>query len=409
MYIGRKILLRKERENEIVMLHKSSGCYCVVNRVAAEIAYYIDKESSKREILEKLKARYNIGNDYANFLISETARQMHELVFWNDKEGYGKRTHAPLRAGWRLTGKCNLRCRHCYLSCSPDSVVRDLSHNESMRVAEQICDTEIMDIVLTGGELFVRHDARNIIEYIAKKGIRLSIFTNATLVDETYAWMKDIPLHCVNVSLDGREKEHDALRGNGVFQKTWAGIERLREWGIRITVNCVISKLNMNSIDEIALFFKQEELEHQFTLITPTGNALLNKAIVPSIADFKKVVRRLKAIEQDLEHGNGEHNELDVMAKVEKTRFNGESINAWKCNAGNTKIDIDVNGDVYLCPFDSSTKIGNILRDDLKALWVSTPIRKEFLDRMITNVERTCFPIKEIYDSYYSKDCGICD
>ena len=42
-------------------------------------------------------------------------------------------------AHWSITGKCNYRCRHCYMS-APDAKLGEIDHDTMMDLARQIAD-----------------------------------------------------------------------------------------------------------------------------------------------------------------------------------------------------------------------------------------------------------------------------
>ena len=64
---------------------------------------------------------------------------------------------------WSITGKCNYKCRHCYLS-APDAKYGELSHDDIMRIIPQIKECGINVVSLTGGEPLVRSDFFEIID-----------------------------------------------------------------------------------------------------------------------------------------------------------------------------------------------------------------------------------------------------
>lgn len=50
-----------------------------------------------------------------------------------------------------VTGKCNYRCKHCYMS-APDAKFGELSHSQVMNIADQIAQCGIGEVSLTGLE-----------------------------------------------------------------------------------------------------------------------------------------------------------------------------------------------------------------------------------------------------------------
>lgn len=85
---------------------------------------------------------------------------------------------------WSVTGRCNFKCRHCYMD-APNGLLGEISHEEAISIIDQMAACGILDVSLTGGEVFVRKDIWELIEHINNYGIRISqIYTNGWLVNE---------------------------------------------------------------------------------------------------------------------------------------------------------------------------------------------------------------------------------
>ena len=72
-------------------------------------------------------------------------------------------------AHWSITGHCNYRCKHCYMS-APDAKFGQLSHEQVMDIARQIIDCGIREVSLTGGEPLVRRDFFDIVDTLLEGG-----------------------------------------------------------------------------------------------------------------------------------------------------------------------------------------------------------------------------------------------
>ncbi len=118
-------------------------------------------------------------------------------------------------AQWSITGKCNYRCRHCYMS-APDGKLGELSHENIMDILDQLDECGITSISLTGGEPLIRRDWWDIIDGIMERKMHLSqIYSNGALVNEQLLkGLKERGL-CpeFNMSYDGDYGWHDWLRG----------------------------------------------------------------------------------------------------------------------------------------------------------------------------------------------------
>ena len=85
---------------------------------------------------------------------------------------------------WSVTGRCNFKCKHCMMS-APEAALGELSHASALAIVDQLAECGVMQVALTGGEPFVRHDTPELIDALVEKGIRITqIYTNGALLDE---------------------------------------------------------------------------------------------------------------------------------------------------------------------------------------------------------------------------------
>lgn len=118
-------------------------------------------------------------------------------------------------AHWSITGHCNYRCKHCYMS-APDAKFGELSHEQIMSIVQQLIDCGVMEVSLTGGEPLVRKDFMEIVDALLAGGIRITtIYSNGKLVtDQLLDQLAQRGIHPeFNMSYDGVDGWHDWLRG----------------------------------------------------------------------------------------------------------------------------------------------------------------------------------------------------
>lgn len=118
-------------------------------------------------------------------------------------------------AHWSITGKCNYRCKHCYMS-APDAKLGELGHDTVMSIVQQLIDCGVREVSLTGGEPLVRRDFMEIVDALLAGGIEITtIYSNGKLVtDKLLDELDARGIHPeFNMSYDGTEGWHDWLRG----------------------------------------------------------------------------------------------------------------------------------------------------------------------------------------------------
>lgn len=130
--------------------------------------------------------------------------------------------------------RCNLECRHCFISCSP--------HNHSFgfldlatvrRVLDESVALGVKEYYFTGGEPFLNRDIVAILEATLDYG-PATVLTNGTVFDDAglarLAQAESRSLYSLEfrVSLDGpTAAENDPIRGAGTFERTLRGMRQL--------------------------------------------------------------------------------------------------------------------------------------------------------------------------------------
>ncbi|MCR4871137.1 MAG: radical SAM protein [Atopobiaceae bacterium] len=157
------------------------------------------------------------------------------------------------RVHWSLTGHCNYRCRHCYMS-APHAMLPHPTTEKCLEIVDQIADCGIMRISLTGGEPLIRRDFMQIVDRILERGMRLDvIMTNGALVSEELLDALD-ERNChpeFNMSFDGPGQWHDWLRGvDGAYDSVRRAFRLCHERGFVTGSEMVLHKGNLHTLRE---------------------------------------------------------------------------------------------------------------------------------------------------------------
>ncbi len=155
-------------------------------------------------------------------------------------------------AQWSITGRCNFRCRHCYLS-APGAKFGELSHDEIMNIIPQLEACGIRQLHITGGEPLVRSDFWEIIDSIIEHGIRITqIYSNGALVNEKFIdGLKSRKLYpAIYISYDG-VGWHDWLRGiKGAEGMAERAIKLCTDNGFHVVADMCTHKHNQHTLRE---------------------------------------------------------------------------------------------------------------------------------------------------------------
>ncbi len=153
---------------------------------------------------------------------------------------------------WSVTGRCNLRCRHCYMS-APHYKYKDMSTKECLKVIDQMDMAGVTAVSVTGGEPFVRDDIWTIMEAFSQKSIAVSqIYTNGMLLTEQTAQrFQRMGLRPgFVISFDGVDG-HDWLRAKkGAGEKVTSVIKMLKEHGFPVMIETAVYDGNIDCLPQ---------------------------------------------------------------------------------------------------------------------------------------------------------------
>ena len=138
---------------------------------------------------------------------------------------------------------CNLRCTHCFISCSPDNHAHGMMDRAAVaRVLQEAEALGVREYYFTGGEPFLNREIFELAEDALARG-PLSILTNGVLLKpEWCARLRELsdasPYSLdLRVSIDGWDAAtNDAIRGQGTFERILWGLGNLARAGLNPVV-----------------------------------------------------------------------------------------------------------------------------------------------------------------------------
>ena len=145
---------------------------------------------------------------------------------------------------------CNLRCSHCFISCSPENDSHKMmTRSQVQRYLVEARELGVKEFYFTGGEPLLNRELPGILADALQIG-PATVLTNGMLITASIARVmretQDASPHPLEfrVSLDGSTAEqNDRIRGKGVFAKATQGIRNLRGVGFEpIITACQIDE-----------------------------------------------------------------------------------------------------------------------------------------------------------------------
>ena len=279
----------------------------------------------------------------------------------------------PYAVQFELTSKCNLRCKHCFMT---DDDAVELSSDEIKGIIDQLVEMGTFYLAFTGGEIFTRDDLFDIARYAKDKGFFLTFMTNATLIKpEHINEIEKLKPVKFEISLYGATaKTHDHVTDvNGSFNHTVAAIKALIKIGIEVTIKTPLMNLNINEADEIAAFVEDLGAVHR-----------MNPGIAPS-QDGSLAPLQYDISNEDMKiYLSGHDFDLSYLLDM-------DPLNRFSCKAGKAACCITPGGIVYPCVM-MSLPIGNLREKSLKEIWHLKPTDELNRLRTLTSRDLTTCP-----------------
>ena len=276
-----------------------------------------------------------------------------------------------------ITNHCNLACGHCLFSCSPKTR-QSLSYSEIEGVYKEAetLGTEIY--YLTGGEPLMHPDFEKICRLLlSNKRSHLVILTNGLLLGGCMDFLGGLPserLH-LQISVDGLEKKHDAMRGSGSFQRLTALFGAILERNINSSLAMAVHQGNLHQMEEIVHLASRFGIANvHYLWLFATGNAS-QTALVPADELFEQLIRAEKTAAP---LGIA----IDNIKSMETRVFSSPGIRHDLGNAGWESLAVGPNGTLYPTPALIGTPdaaCGHI-RDGLEQVWRGSPRLNELRD-----------------------------
>ncbi|MBN2851732.1 MAG: radical SAM protein [Clostridia bacterium] len=171
--------------------------------------------------------------------------------------------HVPAFLIGSITSKCNLFCTGCYARenaiCSETVKEEVLSAKQWEAIFDEAGRIGVSFFLLAGGEPLLQREI--IINASAHENILFPIFTNGTLIDETYINLFRKKRNLIPVvSLEGSRERTETRRGSGTYQKIMNTLSKLKDSGILYGVSITVTTENYMEVTDEDFIDKLREI-----------------------------------------------------------------------------------------------------------------------------------------------------
>ena len=202
--------------------------------------------------------------------IKELNRKDHEI--WSQPDS--GILSGPIEAHYAITDYCSLGCSGCYMASSNDFEKlndKEADLQKAISVAKTLAEMKIFHVALGGGESFSIPWFFELADCFRRNDIVPNVTTNGHLITPELAEKCKV-FGQVNVSLDSTDNKLETSRPEDHFQLADHAIELLQKNNIRVGINCVISRKNYDSLEEIIAYAKKKKIvDIEFLRFKPSG------------------------------------------------------------------------------------------------------------------------------------------
>lgn len=295
------------------------------------------------------------------------------------------------------TQRCNMSCAMCYADAH-NPLKQEMSSRQIKAIIDQLgrmpWQNGISRVALTGGELFTREDALELIGYVQEKGYFAQVNTNATLLTHNHIRrLAEFPRLKMSISLDGSRPElHDAIRGQGMFEATTSNIRALCNGGVSVAVNMFVHAGNLDDIgDTLRLADSLGAQRFNCLNMMHVGRANTSRAkrhleAVPLAMFYRKLfetIRHEPRLQEMMMDSTFANQLMGVAAGVK----------SHSCGIGtNRAVYVKADGSLYPCADTAlpDFRLGNLLHEELGKIWEASPMLKRLRTLDVDTMNAKC-------------------
>lgn len=276
--------------------------------------------------------------------------EIQDFPLWEKVRG----RRIPLSFDIEATVRCNNDCAHCYINLpAQDRAAREneLTLAEIARIAGEAAELGALWCLITGGEPLLRPDFSDIYMVLKRKGLLVSVFTNATLVNAGHVELfRNYPPRDLEVTVYGVTKaSYEAVsRVPGSFEAFRRGLDMLLAAGVPVRLKAMAIRSNLAEQGEIAAFCRS--LTKDYFRFDPQlhlrldGNQARNRDILAERLGPDEIVR-LEA--SDAPRIESMKNNCDSLVDQAFTHYGCNHL--FHCGAGNGSFVVSSDGRFRLC------------------------------------------------------------
>lgn len=292
----------------------------------------------------------------------------------------------PISIQILVTKYCDMTCNMCftYPIESKDKIknTSEPTFDQIEYLIDESCKLGAQVIIPFGGEPLVRKDIGKIIDAIKLRNRYCVLYTNATFLSQKIDEIKSTDQ--LVISIDGNEKTHDAIRGQGSYNKCIDGLELALSKGFVVRLHTVLTIDTLNTLPHMIELSKKYDtmLNYGYTDATALTKSIKDQ-FVPDRQQVVKFLREYLAAKKSGVRISSPVSSIEECIRVMEmwpieghtmTREDAKDfshLNIPKCGLFTSNLYIDSDGRAYPClPLWGENEHGpNVYEVGLEAAW----------------------------------------
>lgn len=293
---------------------------------------------------------------------------------------------------FHITGRCNLRCKHCYRT---EGDVEPLTTRDILQILEQFLQLQAYynrhygiqkrgHINITGGEPFIRRDIGEILTFLGEHRDQVSygILSNGSFLDEeNMALLRQTGAAFVQLSIDGDRDTHDALRAPGDYDRVLDIAQKLEKRGIPTYISFTANRENYCHLPEVAAQCRKRGITKLWSdRLVPIGQGQALDTITPQLLpDYLRTLKKA---------GKFRLSKTRVTMNRALQFLNSKGA-IYSCSAGDSLITVDEFGTVMPCR-RMPIPCGNALTGSLETIYREHPVFRELRSAKVPEACSQC-------------------
>jgi radical SAM protein with 4Fe4S-binding SPASM domain len=297
-----------------------------------------------------------------------------------DREGWLRDTFPQVESErlrslyFTVTRRCDLACRYCYQGLS------NRTHTEMTLAQAELALDKVAAynpnclLMITGGEPFSHPHIFEILELADARGLRFTILSNGTYIDDAAAarLRKLENFWYIQLSIDGISEEvHSMTRGKGHLEKVMRAFRSIVAHGLPFVLAPTCHDANLGELVEIASLAiehggwckpnNMREFPHEG--LSYEKIHLSNDRLLDALQQMNKALIARFGLQRMAEVGRPYQGASVCSVDTPNAKF--------ICGMGHSLLDLDWNGDIYPCHLtkDQRLILGNLYTESFAEIF----------------------------------------